>query len=355
MAPRAQTTAPPSAAKRSILGMGGLILGLHLLGWGGVACLLSLASNPSHAGTLLGLCLTAYTLGMRHAFDADHIAAIDNITRKQLAEGERPVSVGFWFSLGHSTVVFSLVALLAVGVRSIADQLTEESSLTLQIAGTVGTIISGAFLVLVGVLNLIVLRGIVGMLRRLRDGSLHGSELEARLGQSGMASRLIRRATRAVTKPWHAYPLGLLFGLGFDTATEVGLLVVAAGAAVSLPWYAVLILPVVFAAAMSLLDTVDGLLMCYAYGWANLRPVRRVYYNLAITGLSVAVALVIGGIELASVLAQKLGIESGPLAAIARIELGYVGFIVVGLFALTWIVAIAIWQLGRIESRLGAP
>ncbi len=342
---------------RPILGMAGFILLLHVLGWGVVASLV--ASAPLSSGQSqvfgLGLGLTAYTLGMRHAFDADHIAAIDNTTRKQLAEGGRPVSVGFWFSLGHSTVVFVLVALLALGVRSLAGQLSDDSSPLQQVTGTAGTVISGVFLLLIGILNLVVLAGIVTLFRRMRRGGFDEAELEAQLDNRGILARFVSRATRAVTKPWHMYPVGSLFGLGFDTATEVGLLVLAGGAAVSLPWYAVLTLPVLFAAGMSLLDTVDGLFMYYAYGWANLRPVRKLYYNIAITGLSVAVALVIGGIELVSVLAEKLGINSGPLAAIAGIDLGDIGFLMVGLFAVTWVVAVAVWKFGRIEERWTGP
>ncbi len=338
---------------RSILGMAGFILVLHVAGWGVLAALVASAQLPGvTSGVLgLGLGLTAYTLGMRHAFDPDHIAAIDNTTRKQLADGGRPVSIGFWFSLGHSSVVFVLVALLALGVRSLAGQLEDESSLLQQVTGVAGTVISGVFLVLIGVLNLVVLVGIVSVFRRMRRGGFDEAELEAQLDNRGFVTRFIKGATRAVTRPWHMYPVGLLFGLGFDTATEVGLLVLAGGAAVSLPWYAVLTLPVLFAAGMSLLDTIDGLFMYYAYGWANLRPVRKVYYNIAITGLSVAVALVIGGIELISVLAEKLGIVTGPLAAIATLDLSDVGFLMVGLFAVAWVVAIVVWKVGRIEQR----
>lgn len=333
--------------------MAGFIALLHLAGWGG---LLTLAPQEEVAvgGQVLGLGLglTAYTLGMRHAFDADHIAAIDNITRKQLAQGGRPLSVGFWFSLGHSTVVFVLVVLLALGVRSLAGQLSDESSALQQITGLLGTAISGAFLVLIGLINLVVLWGIVTVFRQMRRGPFDEAELERQLARRGLLNRVITRATAAVNRPWQMYPVGLLFGLGFDTATEVGLLALAGGAAaVSLPWYAILTLPVLFAAGMSLLDTVDGLFMFAAYGWANTRPVRKVFYNLTITGLSVAVALLIGGIELTSVLADRLGIRTGPVAAIAAIDLGGLGYLVVGLFALAWAIALAVWKFGRIEER----
>jgi nickel/cobalt transporter (NiCoT) family protein len=333
--------------------MAGFIALLHVAGWGVLAGFVvpqQLAVGSSQVFGL-GLGVTAYTLGMRHAFDADHIAAIDNTTRSLLARGGRPVSVGFWFSLGHSSVVLVLVALLASGVRALAGQLTDESSLLHQVAGVGGTVISGVFLLLIGVLNLVVLAGIVAVFRRMRRGGFDEAELKAQLQNRGLINRFLKGATRAVTRPWHLYPVGLLFGLGFDTATEVGLLVLAGGAAVSLPWYAVLTLPVLFAAGMSLLDTVDGLFMTYAYGWADLRPVRKVYYNIAITGLSVAVALVIGGIELVSVVTEKLGIVTGPLAAIATLDLGDVGFLMVGMFVAAWVVAIAVWKVGRIEQR----
>lgn len=339
---------------RRILGMVGFIVLLHVVGWGTLLGLV--APQELHLGASqvfgIGLGVTAYTLGMRHAFDADHIAAIDNTTRKQLADGGRPLSVGFWFSLGHSTIVFVLVALLAAGVSALAGQLADDSSLLEQVTGVFGSLVSGVFLVLIGLVNLFVLFGIVRVFRRMRSGSYDEAELEQHLLRRGVVNRFAGRVTRAVTKPWHLYPVGLLFGLGFDTATEVGLLALAGGAAaVNLPWYAILTLPVLFAAGMCLLDTADGLMMFYAYGWANARPVRKVYYNLSITALSVAVALLIGGIELLGVLADRLGVTSGPLAAIASIDLGDVGYLVVGLFLAAWLVAAAIWKLGRVEER----
>ena len=342
-----------SLERRSIVGMGGFILLLHVAGWGvlgGLVIPQQVAYGSQAFG--LGLGVTAYTLGMRHAFDADHIAAIDNTTRALLARGVRPLSVGFWFSLGHSSVVFALVALLGLGVTALAGQLADESSLLQQVTGVVGTLVSGAFLLLIGLVNLGVLIGTVKVFRRMRSAGFDEAELEAQLSHRGLVNRLAGRATRAVTRPWHLYPVGLLFGLGFDTATEVGLLVLAGGAAaLSLPWYAILTLPVLFAAGMSLLDTIDGLLMYFAYGWATTRPVRKVFYNLTVTGLSVAVALVIGGIELVSVLVDKTGIHAGPLAAIASIDLGEVGYLVVALFLATWLSAMAVWKLGRIEER----
>lgn len=339
---------------RAVVGMAAFILFLHVAGWGVLVGLVS----PEHYRVSstqvfgVGLGVTAYTLGMRHAFDADHIAAIDNTTRKLMAEGKRPVSVGFWFSLGHSTIVFVLVALLALGVRALAGQVEDDSSALQQVTGVIGTAVSGTFLYLIGILNLVVLVGILKVFRRMRRGELDEVALEAQLANRGLMNRFLAGATRAVRRPGQMYPVGVLFGLGFDTATEVGLLVLAGGAAAfSLPWYAVLTLPILFAAGMSLLDTIDGCFMNFAYGWAFSRPVRKVYYNITVTGLSVVVALVIGTIELVSILTDKTGIRSGPLAAVANLDLNSVGFVIVGLFVLTWVVALAVWRLGRIEQR----
>jgi nickel/cobalt transporter (NiCoT) family protein len=340
--------------RRSIAGMAGFIVLLHLVGWGVLLAIVSAEQYQIASGQVLGigLGLTAYTLGMRHAFDADHIAAIDNTTRKLMADGKRPVSVGFWFSLGHSSIVFGLVALLALGVRAIAGQVEDESSLLQRITGVAGTAISGAFLYAIGIINLVVLIGIVKILRRMRRGTFDEEELEEQLNSRGFLNKILAGATKAVTKPWKMYPIGLLFGLGFDTATEVGLLVIAGGAAAfALPWYAILTLPILFAAGMSLLDTIDGCFMNFAYDWAFSKPVRKIYYNITITGLSVAVALIIGSIELISILTDKAGIESGPLAAIANVSLDFVGYAILALFVLTWVIAATIWKYGRIEER----
>jgi high-affinity nickel-transport protein len=342
---------------RSIAGMAGVILLFHALGWGVLAGIVA----PQHyqVGTTevlgVGLGLTAYTLGMRHAFDADHIAAIDNTTRKLMAEGKRPVSIGFWFSLGHSTIVFGLVALLVFGVHALAGQLGNDSSLLRQITGVVGTAVSGTFLYVIGIINLVMLVGIVKVFRRMRRGTYDEGALDDQLGNRGLLNRILSGATKAVTKPWQMYVVGLLFGLGFDTATEVALLVLAGGAAAfALPWYAIMTLPILFAAGMSLFDSVDGCFMNFAYGWAFSKPVRKIYYNITITGLSVAVALLIGSIELISIVTQKLGITSGPLAAIANVNLDSVGYAIVALFVLAWVVAVMIWKYGRIEERWSA-
>ena len=348
---------PVKVRRRSLTGMFGFIALLHVLGWGTLIGIVAPAAyDVGEAGVLgIGLGLVAYTLGMRHAFDADHIAAIDNTTRKLMADGQRPVSVGFWFSLGHSTIVFVLVVLLAVGIRAIAGQVTDEGSLLQQITGVVGVAVSGTFLMIIGMLNLVVLIGIIRVFRRMRAGAYDDAALEAQLNSRGFLNRILSGVTRAVREPWHMYPVGVLFGLGFDTATEIGLLVLAGGAAAfSLPWYAILTLPILFAAGMSLLDTTDGVLMNFAYGWAFAKPVRKVYYNITVTALSVAVALVIGGVELTSILVDQAGITSGPLAAIAGIDLAHVGYGIVAFFVLAWLVSIAVWRYGRIEEKWSA-
>jgi high-affinity nickel-transport protein len=356
--PRRFTLTRPE--KRSVAGMTGFVLLLHVLGWGTLAVFIA----PAHyelggAGVFgIGLGLTAYLLGMRHAFDADHIAAIDNTTRKLLADRTddesrpRPLSVGFWFSLGHSTIVFVLVLLLGLGVRAVTTEIGDDDSPLKVIGGLVGTAVSGVFLVLIGVINLVVLVGIVRIFRRMRHGDYDEAELERHLDERGFMNRVLGRVTKAVRKPAHMYPTGLLFGLGFDTATEISLLVLAGGvAAATLPWWAILVLPILFAAGMSLFDALDGAFMCFAYGWAFMRPVRKVFYNITITTLSVVVALVIGGIELISILAEQLDIEHGPLAWIAELDLGNVGFVIVGLFVVAWVAALAVWKLGRVEER----
>ncbi len=329
---------------------------LHVLGWG----LLIGVVAPGHfavgGGFLsVGLGLTAYTLGMRHAFDADHIAAIDNTTRKLMADGQRPMSVGFWFSLGHSSVVFVMVMGIAFGVRALTSGVDDGGSRLQQVTGVWGTSISGTFLVLIGLINLAALIGILRVFRAMRRGQYDEAELERQLDSRGFLNRILGKVNKSVTRSWQMYPIGFLFGLGFDTVTEIGLLVIAGGAvAASLPWWAVLTLPVLFAAGMSLLDTIDGAFMTVAYGWAFSRPVRKIYYNITVTALSVAVALIIGVVELIGLLADRAGITSGPLHAIGSLNLTHVGYGIVALFVITWVAAIGIWKFGRIEERWSA-
>ena len=334
--------------------MFGFVLLLHVVGWGTLIGIVAPQGlSVGNGGVFgIGLGVTAYTLGMRHAFDADHIAAIDNTTRKLLTDGQKPVSVGFWFSLGHSSVVFGLCFLLSIGVKSLVGQVEDGDSTLQNTLGLIGTSVSGTFLILIGVINLIVLAKIWNVFQGMKDGNFDEVELDHHLSQRGFMNRLLGGVTKAVRKPRHMYPVGLLFGLGFDTATEVSLLVLAGGAAAfALPWYAILTLPVLFAAGMSLLDSIDGVFMVFAYGWAFSQPVRKIYYNIVITGLSVAVALVIGVIEIVSILVQKFGITDGPLAAVGSIDLNSVGFIIVGVFVLTWVIAVLVWHLGSVEEK----
>jgi len=355
-----------AADRRSLWAMGSFIVLLHVVGFGilfGLVAPKHLPLGGDHPVFTVGVGLLAYTFGMRHAFDADHIAAVDNATRKLMgdaaaaaARGEtirrKPLSLGFWFSLGHSTIVFALSFLLSVGVRALVGPVTNHNSRLHAITDVIGPGVSGLFLWVLGILNLAALIGILKVFFGLRRGEYDEDELEKHLDSRGFMNRILGGLTKSIRKPWHIYPVGVLFGLGFDTATEVGLLVLAGGAAAfHLPFYSILVLPVLFAGAMCLMDTIDGVFMNAAYGWAFARPVRKVFYNLTITSLSVLVALVIGTIELVGVLTERLGITSGPLAAIAGINLDYAGYVIVGLFVVAWVAALAVWKYGRIEER----
>jgi nickel/cobalt transporter (NiCoT) family protein len=353
---RIQAALTPEEWRRAAV-LAAVIAGLHLVGFF-ILLALVVPNDYSLAGGGvfgLGIGITAYTLGLRHAFDADHIGAIDNTTRKLMADGQRPLSVGFFFSLGHSTVVFVLGVLVVLGVRGLSGALEDDGSALHTATGLVGPAVSGSFLFLIGILNLVILVNILGIFRRMRRGDFDEQELEHELQARGFMNRFYGRATRAVRKPWQMYPLGLLFGLGFDTATEVGLLVLAGGAAASgLPFYAIICLPILFAAGMSLFDTIDGAFMNFAYGWAFSKPIRKIFYNLTVTGLSVAIALGIGSIELLTVFAEKLSLTGGLWDVVAGLDLNSVGYIVVGLFVATWALALAVWHFGRIEQRWGA-
>ncbi|MBS1693921.1 MAG: HoxN/HupN/NixA family nickel/cobalt transporter [Actinobacteria bacterium] len=349
------------ADKRSLAGMYGFIVLLHLVGFGVLFALVvphNYHLGGAHPVFTVGVGVLAYTFGLRHAFDADHIAAVDNTTRKLMADNveagvdRKPLSVGFWFSLGHSTIVFALSFLLALGVRALVGPVEDEDSALHTITGLIGPSVSGVFLWILGILNLAALIGIIKVFRKLRNGEYDETELERHLDSRGLMNRFLGGLTKSVTKPWHIYPIGVLFGLGFDTATEVGLLVLAGGAATfNLPFHAILVLPILFAAGMCVMDTTDGVFMNYAYGWAFAKPIRKIFYNMTITSISVAVALIIGTIELIGVIADRLGVQSGPIAAIADIDLDYVGYAIVGLFVVSWLVALAVWRFGDIERR----
>ncbi|GIG61949.1 nickel/cobalt efflux system [Longispora fulva] len=342
-----------SSDRYRMLGMFGVVALLHVVGWG----VLVLGVVPGHyrlgAGLFgVGTGLTAYSLGLRHAFDVDHIAAIDNTTRKLVGDGQRPVSVGFWFSLGHSTVVVALTLLIALGVRTIGAGLADDTSDLRFYGGLIGTTVSGVFLYLIAIMNLVVLVGIVRIFRRMRHGEFDDTALAAHLDNRGFMNRLLGRVMGAVSRPWHIYPVGVLFGLGFDTVTEVSLLILAGtSVAAGLPWYAIMCLPVLFAAGMSLLDTLDGSVMQVAYSWALAQPVRRVYFNLIVTGLSVAVALLIGTVQILALARDGLGLTGGTWDWLDGLSFDAIGFAVVGLFVAIWLVAVAVWRYGRIEQR----
>jgi high-affinity nickel-transport protein len=308
--------------RRTLAAMVSAVAGLHVLGF---AALLAFAAPA------IGVGVTAYALGLRHAFDADHIAAIDNTTRRLMSEGRRPLTVGFWFSLGHSTVVFAVALLVSLGVRSLDGRSTLR-----QATGSIGVAVSGSFLYLIAAINLVILVGIAKVFREMRTGRYDEAALERRLDSRGPMSGVFGRVAGAVATPRRMYPVGVLFGLGFDTASEVALLVIAglAGA----PWYAVLCLPILFAAGMTLLDSIDGSFMTIAYGWALSRPVRKVFYNLTITCLSAGVALMIGTIEI----------------WFGGVDLDLVGLALVALFVVTWAIALLVWRVGRIEERWSA-
>jgi len=355
----------------SLGGMYGFIILLHVVGFG--VLLGFVVPNHYHLGGdhpvfSIGVGILAYTFGLRHAFDADHIAAVDNTTRKLMADNaekeaagvapdeiRKPLSVGFWFSLGHSTIVFALAFLLSAGVKALAGQVESDNSELHSVTGVVGASVSGVFLWVLGILNLVVLSGILKVFREMRTGRYDEVQLENQLNKRGFMNRFLGGLTRSVRKAWHIYPIGVLFGLGFDTATEVGLLVLAGGAAAfNLPFYAILVLPILFAAGMCVMDTTDGVFMNAAYGWAFAKPVRKVFYNITITTISVAVALIIGTVELVGVLADQAKIESGPLSAIASIPLDYAGYAIVAFFVLAWLTALAVWRFGRIEEKWSA-
>ncbi len=337
-------------------GMAAVVLGLYVLGFGLLA-----AAVPHHYRLSstevfgVGTGILALTLGMRHAFDADHIAAIDNTTRKLMSDGKRPLSVGFFFSLGHSTVVFSLSVLLNFGIRSLDRQVKNGGSGLHNVTGIVGTSVSGTFLYLIAALNMAVLVSIVKVFLELRQGRYDDDELEEQLNKRGLMNRFFGPLAARIDTPWKIYPIGILFGLGFDTATEVGLLVLSGSAvADGLPFYAILSLPILFAAGMSLLDTIDGCFMNFAYGWAFARPIRKIYYNIIITGLSVFVAFAIGTIEFLGLLPSELNWGGSVWHFFETFNINSAGFAVVGIFVLTWAVALSVWRFGRIEERWDA-
>jgi nickel/cobalt transporter (NiCoT) family protein len=334
-------------------GMALVILAINGLGWG----IFLFAVDPHHfrytgLGVGLGVALTAWTLGARHAFDADHISAIDNTTRKLMSDGKRPLTTGFFFALGHSTILVVVGLSLGFAAKAVFGAVVDPTSGYENIGGVVGTSLAAGFLYLIALLNVVVLAGIVKVFRGMRAGAFDEAELERQLQARGMMWRFFGRYMRSITKTWHMFFVGLIFGIGFDTATEVLLLAATAAAAgQGLPWYAVAALPLLFAGGMTLFDSLDGCFMNFAYGWAFARPVRKVYYNLVITGLSIAVAFLIGTIEIIGLLSSELDIHGGIWSSLANFDINRAGFAIAGLFVVVWAAAIAYWRLGSLDRR----
>ena len=328
-----------------LAGFYGFIAVLHLLGWG-----LFLHYTVRYPA-LVGLGLAAYLFGLRHAFDADHIAAVDDTVRFLLQKGKNPLGVGFFFSLGHSSVVLAMALAISLSALAVKRDLPELQSL----GAVIGTGVSGLFLWFIGILNLLVLLDILKVWRQARSGKHSHTHIDELLARRGLINRLFGgRLQRIINHSWQMYPLGLLFGLGFDTASEVGLLAMTAGAATgALPMTAVLSLPLLFAAGMIVMDTTDGVLMSKAYNWALLNPLRKVFYSITTTGLSVAVALLIGSIELLQVLGNTMHIRGPVFDLVGGLDLGAIGYLIVGLFLMAWAVSFALWKFGNIEQRHG--
>jgi len=343
-----------SAAERRRFGlMLAAIAGLNVFGWG----LFVVAIMPHHfkyagLGIGVGVAATAWTLGMRHAFDADHIAAIDNSTRKLMADGKRPLGTGFFFALGHSSVMMVVGLGITIAARSVFHAVVRPTSTFETAGGTAGTLMSASFLWLIAALNVVVLAGIWRVFRNMRKGMYDEVELESQLQARGLMYRFFGRWMRAINHTWQMFFVGFVFGIGFDTATEVLLLAgTAAAATQGLPFYAVLALPLLFAGGMTLFDSFDGFFMNTAYGWAFARAVRKVYYNITITALSVAVAFFIGAIEMFGVLSQELNLHGWFWDRMANFDLNTAGFIVVGLFVAIWGVALTFWRFGNVEAK----
>ncbi|MFI7582761.1 HoxN/HupN/NixA family nickel/cobalt transporter [Kocuria sp. M1N1S27] len=342
-------TVPPSAAgRRTVTVIGTAVVLLHLVGWGALLALAPGAeTSQGGTGLFVGLALSAYALGIRHAFDADHIAAIDNATRALMARGRESAATGFWFALGHSSVVLVSVLLLTLGLEAFAGGLADEGSGLRRAAGIWGGTVSGLFLVTAGVLNLAVLLRLGRARRAARTGTLDAAELDAHLADRGVLHRVLHPVTRVVDRPAKMYPVGLLFGLGLDTAASIGLFVMAGGLAPELPWYAVFVLPVLFTAGMTTFDSADGVLMHRVYGWASVDAHRRLDYNLTVTTVSVAIALVIGGTSLLSVLAELVRPTGGVLALVAAVDLNFLGMAVIVFFGTVWLGARGLDRIRR--------
>ncbi len=302
---------------------------------------------------LAGLGMTAYVLGLRHGFDADHIAAIDNTTRKLLQERKQTATVGTWFSLGHSTVVVGMIVVLTLSVRYIQGQIP-----ALESAGTViGAAVAGIFLWLIGLMNVVIVLEIYRIFRELRDGRLDEAHLEEQLDKRGFLNRYFGRVFRMVREAWQIYPVGVLFGLGFDTASEIALIAVTVviGTSSAAPLWMILLLPFLFTCGMVLVDTTDSVVMSYAYGWAFRRPVRKVYYNLTVTIISILVAFLIGTMELLSVLVNGLGLTGGVWADLANVDFTTIGVAIILIFVASWTLSVAYYRYKRYDEMYVGP
>src|ERR1700689_628509 len=334
------------------------IVALHVLGF----FILIAFVVPGHYKNFgIGLGILAYTLGLRHAFDADHISAIDNTTRKLLNERHgvegtsRPPPLGYYFSLGHSTIVVAIGIALVFAERAVFHAVSHSNSGLEQFGGVFGTLVSASFLFLIALMNLVVLAGIMRVFRSMRDGAYDEAELEAQLQSPGLMYRFFGKWMRSLDKEWKLYPVGVVFGMGFDTATEVALLAsTALLASEHLPWYTIMCLPILFTAGMVLMDTIDCMFMNVAYGWAFFNPVRKIFYNLAITGLSVAICFFIGAIEVLGLLPHELHLKGAFWRFMSGFDINKAGFIIVGMFVVTWLGAGLIWRYGNIEEKWGS-
>jgi len=348
---RARALRPGERARLAV--MAAVILFLNASGW----AIFVLTVMPQHfhyekLGVGLGVAITAWTLGLRHAFDADHISAIDNVTRKLMADGQRPLATGFFFALGHSSIIVAVGVGISIAARAVFGAVVNPTSAYETLGGIVGTGLAACFLYLIAALNLIVLAGIARVFRDMRRGTYSEEELERQLQARGLMYRFFGRFMRSINHTWQMYFVGLVFGIGFDTATEVVLLTATVYAATSgLPFYAILALPLLFAGGMTLFDTLDGCFMNFAYGWAFARPVRKVYYNLVITGLSIGAAFIVGTIEILGVLTTEVHLHGTFWDTVANFDINVAGFAIAGLFVVVWAAALLYWRLGNVEAR----
>jgi high-affinity nickel-transport protein len=333
-----------AATRSRLLWLYGGLVALNVIAWAWAFAAFS------HQPVLIGTAFLAYVFGLRHAFDADHITAIDNVVRKLMQEGEKPLAVGFYFSLGHSSIVVIASAIIAASAAALQGQLDRFH----EIGGVVGTLVSALFLLAIGVANLMVLRAIWGAFARARRGEkIVEEDIDVMLASRGVLARIFRRLFGVVSRSWHMYPVGFLFGLGFDTATEIGLLGISATQAASgMSFWSIMVFPALFTAGMALMDTTDSVAMVGAYGWAFVNPIRKLWYNLTITAASVAVALLIGGVEALGLLSDKLALSGGVWDVISALNgnLTNFGYAVVGVFLLSWVVSSVIYRANRYDE-----